>query len=842
MINRVYISNFRRIEEATIEIRDGITCLTGQNGTGKSSIIEAIEFCLYGKTKTGTNKDTIRRYGATDDEPTYVSVDFDIHDRHYRCRRYLTRKLSTQASLFAYDDEDYAKLLQVKDGETDLVTGQRSLGDLGTSIATAANGVTDAVSELFGIRYNEFIASFVARQKELDSLASSLTPEARKKFFLELLDYSRLDTLKTEYNREIRALNASLATLEKQLLSPTDIQRQIADTQKSLSELDGRISKGTKLVTESEQKVATIAANLTEMSVLSGQIETASRELETSRIRVTNGEEALKQLDVDEERYRQASAGYDPKMGIAGQLSETQGEIDRANAYIIQKREQDRDSGLLVQRQGELKKEEATVAKLTRETERKPEVDQASEAVTEAKANLGQLTGRKTMLDGEVAKIQSLIDSVRTGQVAVCPTCGTDISSEEGRHHLDSEMSRLTSDISDISQRIDNARNDVSTKEKSLANERRYLSTYQSNTKVLIQAESRCKSLTAEIEERTTTIRNRETYLSEHASENRTEFQLGKLEEKRADLAKKAQQEEDMQKAFVALQQTIARRPAYEAKLAELRQEVATREKFLADNKGFNERFVKRQAEKAEEDAKLAKYRQLLDDLRQKQGQGQATLRHLQEQLKVANEQARDRAAMRSQLETYIGAKEVVSFLREFLPAKIAPTLSARASKLLDVATNGMYRMIEINDSYEVSVYTDDDVRPIAMMSGGEQDIISLCIRIAIAEMILSTTGINRQTLILDEIFGALDDERRASACHALQGLGQMIPRIVCITHIEDIKDMADYTYVVERDENGVSHVREVIEDSLNLMPRMGAADGFEGTEGHGERKADMGE
>ena len=62
--------------------------------SGTASLHLAIKLAgekLYGKTKTGTNKDTIRRHGATDDEVTYVSVDFDIADRHYRCRRFTRR-------------------------------------------------------------------------------------------------------------------------------------------------------------------------------------------------------------------------------------------------------------------------------------------------------------------------------------------------------------------------------------------------------------------------------------------------------------------------------------------------------------------------------------------------------------------------------------------------------------------------------------------------------------------------------------------------------------------------------------------------------------------------------
>lgn len=823
MINRVYVRNFRRIEEADIKVRDGVTCLTGQNGTGKSSIIEAIEFCLYGKTKSGTNKETIRRYGANDDEPTYTSVDFELGDRHYRCRRYLTRKLSTQATLYAYDDKAYDKLLQVDDGKTDLATGQRSLKDLGTLVATSPMGVTEAITEMFGIKYTGFIASFVARQKELDSLASNLTPEARKKFFLELLDYSRLDSVKTEYNREIRALQTALAALEKQLLSPSDIQRQIDETNKGLSVLHGRISNGEQAVSRQEQKIAALMGTITQMSTLSGQLASAGQELERDKASMAKGTEMLRQLDEDEKKYKAAAQGYDPNASVASQLADTQQVIERAYAYNEQERERNKVAGVIDLQRDALRKAEATVARLSKSTKKEPDLNGASTELTDAKSHLSQLMGRKTMLDGEVTKIQALIASVSTGEAAKCPTCGTDISSVEGRAHLDSELSRLSAEVAEIAQSITVAQAQVQAKDSSLANARRMMRTYQRDQRDLASAETDVQHIQADIKERSETVAAREGYMKEHAGDKRTDAQLSALEAKRADLMRKSQQEEAMRNAFMSLQKVQERRGPYEARLEELRTSVAEKTKLLKDNEGFQERFAAKQAEKESEDQHLQRYRKALEDLRYKQGQSETLVQNLQNELRKAQKQAQDIVSMRSSLETYLGAREVVSFLREYLPAKIAPTLSVRASKLLDVATNGMYRMLEINDSYEVSVYTDDDVRPIAMMSGGEQDIISLCIRIAIAEMILSTTGINKQTIILDEIFGALDDERRASACRALQSLGQMIPRIVCITHIEEIKDLADYTYVVERDENGVSHVREVVDEGLNLMPRIGA-------------------
>lgn len=81
--------------------------------------------------------------------------------------------------------------------------------------------------------------------------------------------------------------------------------------------------------------------------------------------------------------------------------------------------------------------------------------------------------------------------------------------------------------------------------------------------------------------------------------------------------------------------------------------------------------------------------------------------------------------------------------------------------------------------------------------------------------MILSSTGIDQQTMILDEIFGSLDDTRKQSACNALKSLTGTLPRILCITHIDEIKDLADWRYVVEKNENGYSTVREITDNQL---------------------------
>jgi DNA repair exonuclease SbcCD ATPase subunit len=68
--------NFRRYDDKKFLFEEGITRLSGESGIGKTTIFEAIEWCLYGKlrgVKTMKN-------GKTSSEKTIVSLKMNIPD------------------------------------------------------------------------------------------------------------------------------------------------------------------------------------------------------------------------------------------------------------------------------------------------------------------------------------------------------------------------------------------------------------------------------------------------------------------------------------------------------------------------------------------------------------------------------------------------------------------------------------------------------------------------------------------------------------------------------------------------------------------------------------------
>ena len=55
LLNKLTMRNFKRFRDQEVIFQDGITGIVGNNGTGKSSIVSAILFALYGLQGTGVD-------------------------------------------------------------------------------------------------------------------------------------------------------------------------------------------------------------------------------------------------------------------------------------------------------------------------------------------------------------------------------------------------------------------------------------------------------------------------------------------------------------------------------------------------------------------------------------------------------------------------------------------------------------------------------------------------------------------------------------------------------------------------------------------------------------------
>ncbi len=137
--------------------------------------------------------------------------------------------------------------------------------------------------------------------------------------------------------------------------------------------------------------------------------------------------------------------------------------------------------------------------------------------------------------------------------------------------------------------------------------------------------------------------------------------------------------------------------------------------------------------------------------------------------------------------------------LRGELNARVRPELSELASGFLAEITEGRYTALDIDESYDIVVLDEGEEKPV--ISGGEEDIANLVLRLAVSQMIAERAGYPLSILILDEVFGSLDLERRDSVVQLLHRLEDRFDQVILITHIETIREGLDHVLRVSYDE-----------------------------------------
>lgn len=807
MIDSIYIENFRRIVKAYIPLRDGITVLSGNNGVGKSTIIEALLFNQYGKPKDGTSKDSIPRSNRAEGELAYTSVDFTHGGLHYRCRRYITAKGTTMATLYSYTDEEYDRLMQ----QTDIRHLDKKLG---TEVASSTTGVNAAISQLVGLDCTGYKASLVATQKELDSL-SSLTKEKRKQFFLDLLGYSRLDKVRHSAASELFSKSGMRDGMMRQSYDPKELSKRLNHSKAELSDVQARYDKGMTLLTDMQDRKRAADDAYAKAQSDYDRVMHAVDENAADEVRKTQLEADRNAIQETIDANAKVAADYDATSTYAERLAKAKERLSKARAYDSTKAEVDRLHAAIEDDRTRLADIDGRVAQIASRHGDMPNLDVSQAAMSEAQQRLAVARQQVSTLTGNVRDMERLIGDVSAGRIAKCPTCGSEISTEDGRAHLASELDGLNGqltvargNIAPLERACDDAAKTVSLDKASLRtwhDDETSLASLRRERALVTDSIARSEGLLKDKEEALAHIAN-------DAMDRSAEFAL---EDEIADLTDKTAREEQARSAFKAMSDARGKLGAVNASLADVNARIAARKSTLVGQKGIMKAFADAQGYRNACSRKYDAYQGRLSQLAEQRGKLASDIAACEDELKKAEQQAKDIAKLSEEVEVWTGVRAAIDSMRETLPQRITPTLSEEASRLLAIATGGTYSMLEIDDDYEPFIYTDEGRRPMSQMSGGEQDVASLCIRIAIAEAILESTGTPSQTLVLDEIFGALDDARKQEACDALRHLSDVLPRILCITHVEEIKDMADWTFVVEKDENGNSSVREITDTNV---------------------------
>ncbi len=787
------MSNFRRFENLEIRFVDGIIGIVGRNGAGKSTILEAILWCLYGNKAARTGKDGIKRQTAEEKDACLVELEFELGGNAYCLTRTISGKSNrTDTSL-------------TRQGELDAVTTKE---------------VELYLIRLLGLNLKGFLSSFFARQKELNAL-SDARPAERRNHLAKMLGVGRLDAAIESLKADIRLTREKIKTLESVQIDPQETKSNLAHKkdgletlvkeesaeQEHLTGLNGKFQKISDEIksyqraetsfNRLDKEKAAIAAGRDSLSRGKKDLERKHGELEQAVKQLPELEKSVKGLDKlknQVEDLMEAKVRWDERTHLINDLDELNAKENRNNG---RRSELSREISELTDNKEQFGDPESAIGEFEKKQDylRKKYLDESQK--------LAALNSELQKLKAQKKQIKKL------GPDAVCELClrpfGDEFSQIET--HFKQEMLSLeekTGPLKSYLEELKSAGTELNMKIESARNEKRKL---EKITLQLAAAEAEFKAAEQIISDN---LSAREKIAGRISEIGQVEFSPETLIQTENDF-KRLQEERDL---FLSLCEKAKQRDEILSSINHLEKELSqsnTREQELnseLDKLNYDpETYSNLQTEVESQRDEIGKTELNLERLK-------GGIRLIESEIKT----------IESQLEQYHQVKSEISILREqltyqeklnllfaefrvYLIGRIRPALSTRTSQLFNEMTDGRYQQAELDENYNLCLFDRGESFPIDRFSGGEIDLANLCFRLAISIEMAETAGIDQSFIILDEIFGSQDSVRQELIINGLAKLKNRFRQIIIVSHIEEVKELAENIIAIEAEDSGLSHV-----------------------------------
>lgn len=776
-IERLRLVNFRQHERTELEFGAGLTGIIGPNGAGKTTLLEAIAWVMYGTKAARGTRDSLRRRGAPPRSRVEVEMEFSLGAHHYRINRSLNS----------------AELYQ--DGALE-------------PVANSLDTVTETVTRLLGMTRDEFFNTYFTGQKELAVMSSMSGPE-RAQFLSRVLGYERIRAAQDRLKEMRSALRGRLKLLEESLVGADDLAARVAQDEQRLAVAATAEEASARGLTAAEQHLA--------------DVEPKWRAAQALRERLLALESDRRVLETELASRREVAQRLEQEAAAAAQAQAEVSELEACLAPLAALREEAAD---LESRARAASLRRQAVAQRDAARSRLQEIDLAlarlpsgdahgaiHQRVADTRQKATELAGRIADLQAATVRDRTDAETKRNGLLAqyqelqvqrerlaeagaegVCPTCARPLGGEfeQVLGLLDRQIEEVRTNGRYFKGRIEQ----LGKEPPELAPLEAARRELEAEMTELIASQGRTE---AELSERNQLLGEqgrltaRLTELEIAAGGEATVYDLARHDSVRlqiADLEPIALQAE-RRRAEAARADRLAveaaaagnSRQEKEAQLEQLSAEMRT---VPFDPAAF-EQLRKAAAEGAAalRDAELAHVRARGEREAASAAVGASRARYAE-----AEKRRRERSQVATRLLLHDELDRALSELRTDLNQTLRPELSELASSFVRDLTNGRYTDLELDEDYLATLMDDGDPKPV--ISGGEEDVANLALRLAISQMIADRAGQPLSLLVLDEIFGSLDEERRSAVVELLRGLADRFPQVILITHIESVREGFD--------------------------------------------------
>ena len=245
----LYLENWMPFAQEELELGSiHVAALTGENGAGKSSILDAITWALWGKARGDSDEDRIRA-GA---QQCTVKLDFEVNGRRFKVVRTKKRgkgKASGQSTLTLFDDQQDITGATIKETQA-------------------------AIIDLIKMDYQTFCNSVFLRQGHSDEFTIA-DPADRKRVLINILALDQYDALEVKAKDVLRDIedslleeNAKSGQLVGEALRLEGCILLLQDAQARLDPIAKAILKHEAIVTDLEAQAARLQPKREELTRL----------------------------------------------------------------------------------------------------------------------------------------------------------------------------------------------------------------------------------------------------------------------------------------------------------------------------------------------------------------------------------------------------------------------------------------------------------------------------------------------------------------------------------------------------------------------------------------------
>lgn len=781
ILSKLRLENFKKYSSYEIEFGEGLIGIIGKNGSGKSTIFEAIFFALYGELKNKGYKEIVRNANADAKDAVVVELEFEFDSAEYKVvREFRGKALSANAKLYK---------------NSELIT-------------SGAREVTTSITSLTKMSKDAFMHTLFASQKELTSL-STLKNEDRKKIIRRLLGLEKIDFVENSLVEKSRQLGREIKAFDEVLLSSEDVkakQEQIKESVAAKETLQKDTQSKTKELKEIKLQEVQVKNELELFAKTKELKQKIFSELEL--VKNSKNSEIINQVkltaELHELEHKQEHLGKLQSIKTEyATLQEQLKEQDKLKEFFLKKEGLQKEQ---IQLREQYAKSKSDINTLEKACEPYNEFVLNAKNLEQNIAILQDTVNTKQTIENElhaeIAGEQKQIDITNAkiaklkelGSEGACPTCTRPLLEE-----YDNVINSLAFVVNETHQKK------IDEYKKQLQNVQTQKAAFEAEKKVKEKEFLELSKNINVIQSKLQDLKNARDYfkiVEQKGLKNRDE--LKELEAYCYD----EKVHNSIKNSFIAVE------PQYKLALSletELKRLEIVKSDLLSVNKKIEELRAISQSKEAEfnlviydevkHKQKLQEHNELLKIVESKitiLNNIKVQIAKIEGEIKTVQSALDNNEIQLKKVETkkedLVDYEKIKTSLAEFktkLNAKVAPRISEIASEMYSQITKGKYQHIEVNNDFDFFIYDEGKKYPIERFSGGEIDLANLVLRIAISKTLTELSGTDSiGFLAFDEVFGSQDETRRMEILEAFHTIKEQYRQIFLISHEMEIKEM----------------------------------------------------